>query len=263
MTDISPPIAERGNEVDSELLFIRDVVFQVYKSVWEDFSVWEQDHCRQTLQSLSPSRPFRPHLNPLLISSGQSHSAIKEPRSTIHDDVSSTVIESFDDSDMENGSTSTVLVTVHTISKGQKLQPLSYEACTPISRNLMIGDDSDYLPFIPNSDDPTYDYTYDVDEHKFFAWHQPNRDPDCAVFDPFSRYSLSDGSYFFLFFSFFLSVEVINIETTRSLLQDHGMSLDDIDRSGILPLPVDEIIGSARRRYDLPLSQILPKIIPL
>ena len=22
--------------------------------------------------------------------------------------------------------------------------------------------------FIPNSDDPTYDYTYDIDEHKFF-----------------------------------------------------------------------------------------------
>lgn len=185
MTDISPPIAERENEADSELLGIKDVVSQVYKSVWEDFSVWEQNHCRQTLQSLS--RPFHPHLDPFLISSGQSHSVLKEPRSTHV--APSTVVESFDDSDMENGSTSTVLVTVHTIGKGQMLQPLSYEACTPISRNLMIGDDSDYLPFIPNSDDPTYDYTYDVGEHKFFAWHQPNRDPDCAVFDAFSRHS--------------------------------------------------------------------------
>ena len=187
MTDISPPIAERGNEADSELLGIRDVVSQVYKSVWEDFSVWEQDHCRQTLQSLS--RPFRPHLNPLLISSGQSHSALKELRSTHYTPLACTVVESFDDTDMENGSTSTVLVTVHTIGKGQILQPLSYEACTPISRNLMIGDDSDFLPFIPNSDDPTYDYTFDVDEHKFFAWHQPNRDPDCAAFDPFGSHS--------------------------------------------------------------------------
>ena len=183
MTDISLPIAERENEVDSELLGIKVVVSQVYKSVWEDFSAWEQDHCRQTLQSLS--RPSRPHLNPLLILSGQSHSALNEPRS-IHD-APSTAVETFDDSDMESGSTSTVLVTVHTIDKGQMLQPLSYEACTPISRNLMIGDDSDFLPFIPNSDDPSYDYTYDVEEHKYFAWHQPNRDPDCAVFDPFSR----------------------------------------------------------------------------
>lgn len=186
MTDIPSPIAERENKA-SELLGIREVVSQVYKSVWEDFSVWEQDHCRQTLQSLSPSRPFRPHLNPLPTSSGQSHSALKEARFT--GDAPSTVVESFDDSDMENGSTSTILVTVHAVDKGQTLQPLSYEACTPISRNLMIGDDSDYLPFIPNSDDPTYDYTFDVGEHKYFAWHKPNRDPDCAVFNPFWRHS--------------------------------------------------------------------------
>ena len=179
MTDIPPPIAERENEADLELLGIRDAVSHVYKSVWEDFSVWEQDHCRQTLKSLS--RPSRPHIHPLLFSSGQPHS---EPPSITHDP--NIVIESFDDCDLENGTTSTVLVTVHTIGEGYILpQPLLYESCTPISRNLMIGDDSDFLPFIPNSDDPSYDYTYDVEEHKFFAWHQStdNRDPDCAVFD--------------------------------------------------------------------------------
>ena len=248
MTDISPPIAERENEVDSELLGIRVVVSQVYKSVWQDFSVWEKDHCRQTLQNLS--RPSRPHLNPRLISSGLSHSALKETRSTTYN-APNTVVESFDDSDLENGTTSTVLVTSHTIGKGQILQPLSYESCTPISRNLMIGDDSDFLPFIPNSDDPSYDYTYDVEEHKFFAWHQPNRDPDCAVFDHFSKTRLLTV----LFFAFFLSVEVINIETTRSLLQDRGMGLEDIERSLILPLPVDEIIKAARRRYEIPFTQ--------
>ena len=199
MTDISPPIAaEREKEVDSELLGIKVVVSQVYKSVWEDFSGWEQDHCQQTLQSLS--RPYRPHLNPLLISSGQSYSPSKDPRSTHV--APNTVVESFDDCDMESGSTSTVLVTVHTIGKGQMLQPLSYEACTPISRNLMIGDDSHHLPFIPNSDDPTYDYTYDVEEHKYFAWHKPNRDPDCAVFNFFSRTFFLTVLFFSLFFVF-------------------------------------------------------------
>jgi len=29
------------------------------------------------------------------------------------------------------------------------------------------------------------------------------------------------------------------------------MTLEDIDQSGILPLPVDQIIRSGRRRYDL------------
>ena len=198
MTDISPPIAERENEVDSELLGIRVVVSQVYKSVWEDFSAWEQDHCRQTLQSLS--RPSRPLLNPLLISSGQPHPALKETRSTTHD-VLNTDVESFDDCDMENGSTSTVLVPVHTINKGQTVQPLSYETCTPISRNLMIGDDSDFLPFIPNSDDSNYDYTYDIEEHAFFAWHQPNRDLDCVVFYLF--FESIHSNFFFLSFFFF------------------------------------------------------------
>jgi histone-lysine N-methyltransferase EZH2 len=119
---------------------------------------------------------------------------------------------------------------------------------------LMIGDDSEFLPFIPNSDDPTYDYTYDVDEHQFFAWHQPNRDPDCAAFD---------SSWIYSFFSqfFFSSVEVINIETTRSLLQDHGMTLENVDRSGILPLPANEIIRLARRRYDFSFTQNLSTII--
>jgi hypothetical protein len=184
MTDISLRNAEHRDEVDSELSGVKDVVSQVYKSVWEDFSVWEQDHCRQSLQSLS--RPFRPHLNPLFISSGQSHPTLKNPPPRPH--APTTAVESFDDCDMENGSTSTVLVTGHMIHPGQMLQSLSYESCTSISRNLMVGDDSDFLPFIPNSDDPEYDYTYDIDEHKFFAWHQPNRDPDCAVFDSFSSH---------------------------------------------------------------------------
>lgn len=65
----------------------------------------------------------------------------------------------------------------------------------------------------------------------------------------FPRDILFDSSVFST-----LSVEVIDIETTRSLLQDHGMGFDDIDRSGILPLPVDKILRAARRRYNFPSS---------
>lgn len=168
---------------DSEVLGIRVVVSQVYKSVWEDFLVWEQDHCQKTLRNLS--RSVRTHLNPLpTTSSRQSQSTLNESPSPL--DAPSTVNESFYDCDIVNGSTSIVYVQdVHTIREDQILQPLSYEACTPISRNLMVGDDSDFLPFIPYSDDPSYDYSYDIDEHKFFAWHQPNRDPDCIVFNSF------------------------------------------------------------------------------
>lgn len=178
MSDSTLINVERGSEtIDSELLNIRVAISDVYKSVWQDFSVWEQNHCQKTLQNLS--RPVRTHLNPLSMSSRRSHSTSKEPPPRC--DAPSTINDAFDDCDITNGSANTVYVTnFSTIPQDRIFQPPSYEACTPISRNLMVGDDSDFLPFIPNSDDPTYDSTYDIDEHKFFAWHQPNRDPDCA-----------------------------------------------------------------------------------
>ena len=170
--------AEGGDEADSQRPKTRALVSLVYKCVWEDFLVWEQDHCQNTLRSLS--RPVPPPSLPSF-SSVRSQSVLK-PLSRLN--APSTIVESFDDWDVANGSKTTIYLTnVQTIKQNQILQPPSYEACTPISRNLMVGDDSDFLPFIPNSDDSTYDYNYDVDEHKYFSWHQPYRDPDCIVFD--------------------------------------------------------------------------------
>ena len=57
MLDIFLQNAERRAEVDSELAGIRVVVSQVYKSVWEDFLVWDTNNSQKTLQNLS--RPVR------------------------------------------------------------------------------------------------------------------------------------------------------------------------------------------------------------
>lgn len=54
-----------------------------------------------------------------------------------------------------------------------------YDSCTPISRNIMNGDDSEYLPFLPFSDDGTYNFEFDNVQHKYFAWQKPFIDPDC------------------------------------------------------------------------------------
>jgi len=53
-----------------------------------------------------------------------------------------------------------------------------YESCTPLSRNLMVGDDPDHLPFIPFADDPAYNFHLDIEEHSYFRWNQSCLDPD-------------------------------------------------------------------------------------
>lgn len=54
-----------------------------------------------------------------------------------------------------------------------------YECCTPTTRNIMVGDDSDYLPFIPFADDPSYDWSFDISQHKYVAWAKESTS-DCA-----------------------------------------------------------------------------------
>ncbi|KAF8970309.1 hypothetical protein BDZ97DRAFT_1652502, partial [Flammula alnicola] len=118
-----------------------------------------------------------------------------------------------------------------------------YDSCIPISRNIMRGDDPDYLPFIPFSDDPTYDYTYDNDHHKYFAWHKPDRDPDCA------RYVLPLPDFQVLTLSLLtILVEVIVFETVRKLVVDRDLSYWEIDNTGLLPMLTDRMLKLTRKR---------------
>ncbi|KAF8156618.1 hypothetical protein B0H34DRAFT_847237 [Crassisporium funariophilum] len=130
-----------------------------------------------------------------------------------------------------------LLISTPEIIKAEKSsKPPSYECCTPISRNIMVGDDSHYLPFIPNADDPTYDSTFDIDEHDYFAWQQPDTvEPD---------------------------FEVVIVETARRLLDDHLLSRHEIDKTEVLPIHVQSIM-SCKRKRDFPKWEKVITTLPL
>ncbi|KAM5545791.1 hypothetical protein V8D89_000829 [Ganoderma adspersum] len=84
----------------------------------------------------------------------------------------------------------------------------SYESCTPTVRNILHGDDPHAMSFLPFADDPSFDPTDYVLDHKCLAWQEGSRDTDL--------------------------LEIV-LETARRLHFGHGMSIEEIDDTGILP----------------------------
>lgn len=57
-----------------------------------------------------------------------------------------------------------------------------YEACTPMPANILQGEDSTDMPFIPYADDPKFDAAENCEDYDRFAWQVINADPDCESF---------------------------------------------------------------------------------
>ncbi|KAF6753660.1 hypothetical protein DFP72DRAFT_813858 [Ephemerocybe angulata] len=56
-----------------------------------------------------------------------------------------------------------------------------YDSCTPAARNIMVGDDSDYMPFMPFADDPSFGWKAYSNEYKYLAWQVYRPDPDLEI----------------------------------------------------------------------------------
>ncbi|PFH51358.1 hypothetical protein AMATHDRAFT_142730 [Amanita thiersii Skay4041] len=78
----------------------------------------------------------------------------------------------------------------------------TYEACTSLGQNILLGDDSADMSFIPYADDPGFDLVPHLEDYQSFSWQETTRDPD---------------------------LEVIVIETAKRLQSRHGLSLKQID----------------------------------
>ncbi|KAJ3512499.1 hypothetical protein NLJ89_g3487 [Agrocybe chaxingu] len=196
---------------ESELVAL---VSRVYRVVWEEYHTWALQNSEDAVKNSTRTSYTRP---PPLCREVVAESPLQAPE--LSDDLEAFTITDFDAS----GSVKQIFeVYSRPITVDKVLRPYPpYESCTPISRNIMVGDDPDYLPFIPFSDDPSYDYRYDICEHKYFAWHVPNADPDS---------------------------EVIAYETTRRLVVDHKISYEDIDETELLPFSTEEIRKFHRKR---------------
>ncbi|KAF9460279.1 hypothetical protein BDZ94DRAFT_1324210 [Collybia nuda] len=229
---------ESAGHTTNSLNDVDTLITNVYRATWTDFYTWEQDYCRRTLNSLSRNPPPN-HSTEWRPRSEASRSTLFDPPVHVTQEPITNNIETFTmvEYNIENGDprTSTLAVETYNILPGPAPCP-PYEMCTPASRNINVGDDSEYMPFIPLVDDPTFNYHTHVAEYRYFEWQLPNRDPD---------------------------LEVIVIQTVYRLHVDHKLSLPSIDESGILPLPIlanpGGVLHTSRRRdfpaWDALLSQ--------
>ncbi len=156
------------NSDEATLPKVVEIVLSVYKSVWEEYSLWSDQHNASTLESLNARLHNTPcwnldNENPDLSFGGPASDQLFAFTS-FNSDGHATEIRD-------------VAVTSLTLARFQTHPP--YESCAPISRSLMVGDDSDALPFMPFSDDPTYDFNFDIEEYKCFRWQLEEIDPDC------------------------------------------------------------------------------------
>lgn len=130
------------------------LVKSVFRKIWNEFYAWEQAYSAKTIGSLSEGplpaaeqrkeeeRNFCNFISSLKLSEPRKEIIIKEPECVPYE---------------------------------------SYEYCTPTSSNIWKGDDSPTMPFIPYSDDPSFDALEHCRRYNSLAWEHPRIDPNCSL----------------------------------------------------------------------------------
>jgi len=198
-------------------------VKRIYQEVWDEFYAWEQDYCRQTLRGLAKT-PKRQNVIPEHSDAQTIISSV--PTTSLDPDCTRVTIFSLDgDFQTENQSCPT-----YVFPTMEAIKP--YEACTFSHKNLYIADeDCEKIPFVPFADNPRFPVGEYMNIYEDIGW-ETQKDPDCKLSD-FMTLFISDGDL----------VEVISAEAARRLHFAHSMSFQDIDDTGMLPVPIMERPG--------------------
>ena len=175
----------------SELDASHDFVSETYESVWAEHAAHHVEHCLDSLVSLQRPHPRRRRppprrsllgnhpFSPMTRSTSKSKPRAQPPQFecfTIHEYETT-----------HDVSPRRVRETKALVLNADPFPPYpSYNACTPLSRNIMVGDDPDKLPFLPFADDPTYDYELDIGHYSYFAWPNLAQDPDSNYLHKFT-----------------------------------------------------------------------------
>ncbi|KAH9164585.1 hypothetical protein EDB89DRAFT_2077985 [Lactarius sanguifluus] len=186
----------------------RALAFQVYKEVWDEFNKWKQENCKQQLLLLQKPLPPPTAAEDALLEASNLRDGEPGEVEIIY------LCDSEDDVPLHPGG-STVLMceTVHLEPPSDFTPHPRYESCTPAVQSILLRPSSaaeeafTILPFVPYADDPTFDAKEYLEMHERFAWEELG-DPD---------------------------VEVIQFEALRRLYFGNGLSLDEIDATGVLP----------------------------
>ncbi|KAI0302826.1 hypothetical protein B0F90DRAFT_1667436 [Multifurca ochricompacta] len=186
----------------------RALAFRVYKEVWDEFNKWKVEDCKQQLLLLR--RPLPPSEATESASLAASELRPGEPG-----DVEIIYLcDSEDDVPLDADGANVLTCKRVSLKLPPDFEPHPrYEACTPALQTVALRpgsaacDELDAAPFVPYADDPTFNAKEYLREFKRFAWEE--------LVDP--------------------DVEVIQFETLRRLHFGHGLSLDLIDATNVLP----------------------------
>ncbi|ESK92877.1 histone-lysine n-methyltransferase ezh1-like [Moniliophthora roreri MCA 2997] len=206
--------SEQEEEVDSKK--DTQLVGSVFRDVWFAFYRWQETYQKSSIESLRAPNPSKPQQNSMT-------SLFKDTADAENEYL---YITNFDS---PSGTIRIPFMPPIEIKHTILSQPsLSYDSCTPISRNLMVGDDPSDMPFIPLADDPIFPIQANMSFYKAFAWQNMQlNDPD---------------------------MKVISIQTAQKLVEIHGMTLEAIDATEVLPFT---LLGQRGLLYMGGLSDLL------
>lgn len=80
--------------------------------------------------------------------------------------------------EVDYGTGEYIIVPVHNTSVKSIPPHAPYEAVTPGNLCDLIGDDPSAMPFLPLSDDPSFDVTVHIEHYESFEWQGPMSEPD-------------------------------------------------------------------------------------
>ncbi|KAF8631530.1 hypothetical protein AX15_002288 [Amanita polypyramis BW_CC] len=227
ITESTPDIM--GDDANATL------AYDYFRTTWCDFYRWEQEHYASILETLRsqvplPTSKATPSLLPQWMQPNPSRSSL---RSSLPE---TDVVESFNNLDeietmkcMPSASSAprrtdvnAFIVSVTLGAMPANLSPCpQYESCTPLSQNASLGDDSPIMPYIPFADDPEFDWIAHCSKYQSLAWQDYMKDPN---------------------------LEVIVIETSARLCNEHDLTTEDLEETGLLPF---QLLGTHQSR-DLP-----------
>lgn len=204
------------------------LVLQQFRSCWDGFRSWKAAHNSQAMLSLTRHPASEDSLPQIDEAEQAQESQLTGPTFTVTE------------YDSDSDPCDSYKIGVESFDVEPTKPHPEYTQCVPTTRNIMIGDDSDYMPFIPYSDDASFNHELHTQHYGYFAW-QHSDDPDCM--SPRKITHLTPNPH---------PVEVVCIQTIKQLMSEHGLTVQQIADTNVMPTSIIHNITSylgGRRRY--------------
>ncbi|KAJ3476931.1 hypothetical protein NLI96_g10817 [Meripilus lineatus] len=212
-TPTKPQLSSGKPVTETEKTPLDDLVRSVFRRVWEEFYDWDTHSSLEAIASLSrkESRPSGDKYSGLPRDTSECACVSEQDSPELQASGSSSTFTLYDfEAEGQTPTSSTISIPTYDVTA---IAPSSsYESCAPVSQHILHGDDPSSLSFIPFADDPTFDVETYTSEYTNFAWQEPACSPE---------------------------LREIVLETARRLRYDHGISVEEMDSTNILPYPLD------------------------